>query len=55
MVIVEDDVTDLEPIALDLLAQAEHGPGTLVVGVSTSQVVLEDLAGGSTTRTQAGA
>jgi histidinol dehydrogenase len=45
MVIVEDDVTDLEAISLDMLAQAEHGPGTLVVGVSTSQVVLEDLAG----------
>jgi histidinol dehydrogenase len=44
MVIVEDDVPDLEPIALDLLAQAEHGPGTLVVGVSTSLLVLERLS-----------
>ena len=44
MVIVEDDVPDLEPIALDLLAQAEHGPGTLVVGVSTSSEVLKELA-----------
>jgi histidinol dehydrogenase len=44
LVIVEDDVTDLEPIALDLLAQAEHGPGTLVVGVSTSPGVLGRLA-----------
>jgi histidinol dehydrogenase len=45
MVIVEPDVGELEPIALDLLAQAEHGPGTLVVGVSTSSDVLEQLAG----------
>ncbi len=45
LVIVEGDVDDLEPIALDLLAQAEHGPGTLVVAVSTSQDVLDRLAG----------
>jgi histidinol dehydrogenase len=32
-----------EPLALDLLAQAEHGPGTLVVGVSTSRDLLEQL------------
>jgi histidinol dehydrogenase len=44
LVIVEDDVSDLEPIALDLLAQSEHGPGTLVIGVSTSPSVLERLA-----------
>jgi histidinol dehydrogenase len=43
MVIVEDDVTDLSAIALDLMAQAEHGPGTLVIGVSTSPAVLERL------------
>jgi histidinol dehydrogenase len=43
MVIVEDDIQDLEPIALDLLAQAEHGPGTLVIGVSTSSGVLDRL------------
>jgi histidinol dehydrogenase len=41
VVIVEDDVADLEPIALDLLAQAEHGPGTLVLAVSSSAAVLE--------------
>ncbi len=33
----------LEPAALDLLAQAEHGPGTLVVGVSTSEAVITEL------------
>jgi histidinol dehydrogenase len=45
LVIVEDDVEDPDPIALDLLAQAEHGPGTLVVAVSTSEEVLDRLAG----------
>ncbi|MBO0767745.1 MAG: histidinol dehydrogenase [Solirubrobacterales bacterium] len=34
-----DRTEALEPAALDLLAQAEHGPGTLVVGVSTSAQV----------------
>ena len=43
VVIVEEDVPDLEPIALDLLAQAEHGEGTLVVAVSTSEAVLGRL------------
>lgn len=43
LVIVEDDVSDLKPIALDLLAQAEHGTGTLVLAVSTSQDVLSRL------------
>src|SRR5207302_196586 len=33
MVIVDGEV-DPELVALDLLAQAEHGPGTLVVAVS---------------------
>ena len=32
-----------ESLALDLLAQAEHGPGTLVVAVSDSQKVLDAL------------
>lgn len=40
MVIVEEDVSDLKPIALDLLAQAEHGTDTLVVAVSTSEKLL---------------
>ncbi len=34
----------LEPLALDLLAQAEHGAGTLVVGVSTDEAMLGALA-----------
>jgi histidinol dehydrogenase len=42
---------DPEPVALDLLAQAEHGPGTLVVGVSNSPALLDALE----TRLQGGA
>lgn len=45
LVLVEEDDGDLEPIGLDLLAQAEHGPGSLVVAASTSSAVLEALAG----------
>jgi len=39
-------VPDADPVALalDLLAQAEHGPGTIVVGVSTSTELLAALA-----------
>ncbi len=33
----------LEPLALDLLAQAEHGPGTLVVGISDDAALLDAL------------
>ena len=33
MVVAEEDADHLQPIVLDLLAQAEHGPGTLVIGV----------------------
>ncbi|HEX4689303.1 MAG TPA: histidinol dehydrogenase [Solirubrobacteraceae bacterium] len=35
---------DLEPLALDLLAQAEHGEGSLVVAVSDDASVLDTLA-----------
>jgi histidinol dehydrogenase len=34
---------DPAPVALDLLAQAEHGPGTLVVGVSSDPQLLAHL------------
>ncbi len=34
---------DPEPLALDLLAQAEHGPGTLVVAISDSPELLDAL------------
>ena len=43
MVIVDEEPGDLGAIALDLEAQAEHGRGTIVVGVSTSAAVLEEL------------
>jgi histidinol dehydrogenase len=33
-----------EPLALDLLAQAEHGPGTLVIAASDQPELLETLA-----------
>ena len=35
---------DPEPLGLDLLAQAEHGPGTLVVAVSDAPELLATLA-----------
>jgi histidinol dehydrogenase len=40
LVIATGDV-DREPLALDLLAQAEHGPGTLVVAASDTPEILE--------------
>lgn len=43
LVIAEADTVELEPIGLDLLAQAEHGLGSLVVGASTSEEVLGAL------------
>ncbi len=36
--------TDIEALALDLLAQAEHGPGTLVVAISTEPALLDRIA-----------
>ncbi len=41
---IADPDFPLEPLALDLLAQAEHGAGTLVVGVSTDAGMLRALA-----------
>jgi len=43
LVVIADAGCDPEPLALDLLAQAEHGPGTLVVGISTASALLEAL------------
>jgi histidinol dehydrogenase len=40
---IADGDFPLEPLALDLLAQAEHGAGTAVVGVSTDAALLEEL------------
>ncbi len=38
---------DADPrlVALDLLAQAEHGAGSLVAGVSSSRAALDAVAG----------
>jgi len=44
VLVIADAEADPEPIALDLLAQSEHGPGTLVIAVSTSAQLLELLA-----------
>jgi histidinol dehydrogenase len=44
LLIIAAPDADPEPLALDLLAQAEHGAGTLVVGVSTSGKLLEAMA-----------
>jgi histidinol dehydrogenase len=43
LVVVADGDADPELVALDLLAQAEHGPGTLVVALSTSGGLLDDV------------
>jgi histidinol dehydrogenase len=44
LVVIADPDSDPEPLALDLLAQAEHGSGTLTIGISTSDELLEKLA-----------
>jgi histidinol dehydrogenase len=43
MVVFGEDA-DVRLVALDLLAQAEHGPGSLVAGVSSSRAALDALA-----------
>jgi histidinol dehydrogenase len=43
LLVIADAGVQTEPIALDLLAQAEHGPGTLVVLVSDSAELREQL------------
>ena len=43
LVVIADGEVDPGPIVLDLLAQAEHGPGTLVVAISDSRELLEVL------------
>ena len=44
LLVLADPGSDPDPIALDLLAQAEHGPGTLVVAASISRALLEQVA-----------
>jgi histidinol dehydrogenase len=43
LLVIADGGVQIEPIALDLVAQAEHGPGTLVVLVSASAELREQL------------
>jgi histidinol dehydrogenase len=43
LVVIADGDSDPRLVALDLLAQAEHGPGTLVVAVSTSGDLLQQI------------
>ena len=43
LLVVFDEEVDAEIVALDLLAQAEHGPGTFVGAVSTSPRALDAL------------
>ena len=43
LLLIADGDCDPEALALDLLAQAEHGPGSLVVGISTSGELIDAL------------
>ncbi len=43
LMVIADGGVGLEPLALDLLAQAEHGPGTLVIAISSSSELLAEL------------
>ncbi len=43
LVLVATGEVDAAPLALDLLAQAEHGPGTLVIAISPSSELLGHL------------
>jgi histidinol dehydrogenase len=55
VLVVAGAATNPEHMALDLIAQAEHGPGTLVVGVSTSPALLDDVAARITQASDTGA
>jgi histidinol dehydrogenase len=44
LVAIADEDADADALALDLLAQAEHGPGSLVVAISDSNELLDALA-----------
>jgi len=44
LVVIADAHADPRLVAVDLLAQGEHGPGTLVVGISNSRELLEAVA-----------
>jgi histidinol dehydrogenase len=55
LLVVADPETGLELVELDLLAQAEHGPGTLVAAVSWSGGWLDGLAERLAAATETGA
>ncbi len=44
VVVIATDDAEAELVALDLLAQAEHGPGVLAIAVSDRQDLLDDVA-----------
>jgi len=44
LIVIAGSDADPSPLALDLLAQAEHGPGTLVIGISESSELLAELS-----------
>jgi histidinol dehydrogenase len=43
LVVIADGDAESELVGLDLLSQAEHGPGTLVLAISTSTALLDGL------------
>jgi histidinol dehydrogenase len=43
LLVIAGSGAESEPIALDLLAQAEHGPGTLVIAASPDRELLDQL------------
>jgi histidinol dehydrogenase len=55
LLVIADPGAAAAPIGLDLLAQAEHGPGTLVVAASTDEALLETLRAGVELQTDTGA
>jgi histidinol dehydrogenase len=44
LIVIAGANVDPEPLALDLVAQAEHGPGSLVIGISESSELLAALS-----------
>jgi histidinol dehydrogenase len=44
LILIADEQGDPEVLGLDLLAQAEHGPGSVVVGISNSQELIDALS-----------
>lgn len=56
LMVIAEDIGDVgEAVVLDLVAQAEHGAGTIVIGVSTSEAVLARLAEGASAAPESGA